>query len=170
VGFRAQRIGTLLELIQRHDRLRAELPVNIVPVRHVTREKIVADEIGRNPLIPRWGNRHEFRVCFESRFDQRKATGAVIGKWDARRCVADLLSVENHASARRIGTDNDASIDTTAAQASRCEQAKGDDPSDRNPSAAAKTLWSEASEARFEIDGPIHHGRFVRMRRCQRRG
>jgi hypothetical protein len=80
------------------------------------------------------------------------------------------LSVKNHASAGWIGTDNDASIDTTTAQASRCEQAKRDDPSDRNPSAAAKTLWSEASEARFEIDGfPIHHGRFVRMRRCQRR-
>jgi hypothetical protein len=43
----------LLELIEGDNDLRLELPIDLVPVRNLEGQEIVADEIDRHPLVPR---------------------------------------------------------------------------------------------------------------------
>ena len=134
----------MLKLIKGHDRLRAELPADIVPIRHVTKEDVVADEIGRKPLVPRGRDRHQFRMCLESRFDQGQPAGAIIGERNSGRRVTDLLAVEDFTRPGGIGPDDEPAIDAAAVEAGERYQPQRDETARRSAKGVAG-VWTGRS-------------------------
>ena len=88
--------------------------------------EIVGEEVERKFLIPRAVHIDHFSMGLISVHDELDFAGTVPGEVEGRRRVTEILAIDFHKGALRIGIDRDASVHTARQQQAENHQEHGE--------------------------------------------